>query len=49
MGTTPVALALAATLGVEMPIAALTNRVLFEGLAPRDAIVELMGRTPRPE
>ncbi len=47
--TTPMALALAATLGVEMPIAALTNRVLFEGLAPRDAIVELMGRTPRPE
>lgn len=47
--TTPVALALARTLGVEMPVAALTNRVLFEGLAPRDAIVELMGRTPRPE
>ena len=47
--TTPVALSLARSLGVEMPIAALTNRVLFEGLSPRDAIGELMGRAPRAE
>jgi glycerol-3-phosphate dehydrogenase (NAD(P)+) len=47
--TTPVALALAASLGVEMPIASLTNRVLFDELSPRDAIGELMGRAPRPE
>lgn len=47
--TTPVALEMAAGLGVEMPIAYETNRVLFEGLDPRKALEGLMARTPRPE
>jgi len=49
VNTTPAALALAGTLGVEMPITELTNRVLFEGLSPRDAASLLMERTPKPE
>ena len=36
-------------LGVEMPIAYETNRVLFEGLNPHKALEGLMARTPRPE
>ena len=47
--TTPAALDLARAHGVEMPIAELTNRVLFEGLSPKDALGELMSRQPRPE
>lgn len=47
--TTPVALEMAAGLGVEMPIAYETNRVLFEGLDPHEALEGLMARTPRPE
>ncbi|MCH8973967.1 MAG: NAD(P)-dependent glycerol-3-phosphate dehydrogenase [Chloroflexi bacterium] len=47
--TTPAALDLARAHGVEMPIAELTNRVLFEGLSPKDALGELMARVPRPE
>lgn len=49
VSTTPIALSLAESLGVEMPITELTNRMLFEGLTPRDAITELMGRAPRTE
>jgi glycerol-3-phosphate dehydrogenase (NAD(P)+) len=47
--TTRAALEMAAHHGVEMPIAELTARVLFQGMAPRDAVAELMARTPRPE
>ncbi len=49
VNTTPLALALAGTLGIEMPITELTNRVLFEGLSPREAAALLMDRTPKPE
>lgn len=47
--TTQAALEMAAHHGVEMPIAEMTARVLFNGLAPREALAELMARTPRPE
>jgi glycerol-3-phosphate dehydrogenase (NAD(P)+) len=47
--TTGAALKLAQELDVEMPIARVTQRVLFEGLPARDAIAELMSRPPRPE
>ncbi len=49
VNTTKSALAMAAELNVELPIAQATHRVLFEGLSPRDAIVELMERPPRSE
>ena len=49
VNTTKSALAMAAKLNVELPIAQATHRVLFEGLSPRDAIVELMERPPRSE
>ena len=41
--------ALAMRACVEMPIVEATYRILFEGQAPREAIVELMGRELRPE
>ena len=47
--TTSAALKMAEGLGVEMPIARATYRVLHEGLDPREAVVGLMGRPPRPE
>jgi len=47
--TTGAALKLAQELNVEMPIAQVTQRVLFEGLPAKEAIAELMGRPPRPE
>ena len=47
--TTVAALRIAEDLGVEMPIARATSQVLFEGLDPRQAVVELMARPPRPE
>ena len=47
--TTSAALKMAKELGVEMPIARATYQVLFEGLHPRQAVLELMGRPPRPE
>lgn len=49
VNTTGAALKLAADLNVEMPIAQVTQRVLFENLSPREAIAELMGRPPRSE
>ncbi len=49
VNTTRAALAMANELNVELPIARAAYRVLFEGLAPRDAIVELMERPPRSE
>jgi glycerol-3-phosphate dehydrogenase (NAD(P)+) len=36
-------------LGVEMPITEQTYRVLYEGLAPLDAVHALLGRRQRPE
>ncbi len=47
--TTVAALELARRHGVEMPIAEKTYQVLFEGLEPRRAAAELMGRSPRHE
>ena len=47
--TTPAALRLAERLGVEMPIAAELNAVLYGGVAPRDAVDRLLGREPRSE
>ena len=49
VNTTGAALEMASKLGVDMPIAQVTYRVLFEDLAPRQAIAELMGRPRRPE
>ncbi len=47
--TTVAALKMADSLGVEMPIAQATYRVLYEGLDPQQAAAELMGRPPRSE
>jgi glycerol-3-phosphate dehydrogenase (NAD(P)+) len=49
VNTTGAALAMAQDLGVEMPIAQVTYRVLYEGLTPERAISELMERPPRSE
>lgn len=47
--TTAAAVKMAEELGVEMPIARATYRVVFEGLDPKQAVAELMGRPPRAE
>ena len=47
--TTAAAVALAARLGVEMPIAEATYNILFGGMALDQAIAELMGRAPSSE
>ena len=47
--TTVAALSMAKGLGVDMPITACTYRVLFEGMEPERAVIELMSRAPRPE
>ena len=47
--TTGAALKMAEGLEVEMPIARATYQVLFEGLDPKQAVMELMGRPPRSE
>ena len=44
VNATGAALKIAARLGVEMPIAETTYRVLHEGLSPREAAIELMER-----
>ena len=49
VGTTSAALEMAQALGVDVPIAAATARVLFEGASPQDALLELMARAPRQE
>ena len=49
VNSTIAALKMAAELNVEMPIAQMTYRVIFEGLPPRKAITELMERPPRAE
>ena len=36
-------------MSVEMPICQQIYRILYEGLAPREAVVALMGRTLKPE
>ncbi len=47
--TARVALRLAERAGVELPIAAKVAECLFDGKPPRQAIAELMERTPKPE
>lgn len=47
--TTAAAVKMANKLGVEMPITQAAYRILFEGLDPRQAVAELMGRAPQPE
>lgn len=47
--TTKSAVALAEREGVEMPIATMVHRILFEGLSARQAVPELMARGLRPE
>ncbi len=49
VNSTGAALAMASHLGVEMPIALAINRILFEGLSPQEAAIELMERPPRSE
>ena len=49
VNTTDAAIKMAKKYGVDMPIAQATYRVLFEGLAPKEAIAELMGRPPKSE
>jgi len=47
--TTAAAVKMARELDVEMPITQAAYRILFEGLDPRQAVAELMGRAPQPE
>jgi glycerol-3-phosphate dehydrogenase (NAD(P)+) len=47
--TTSAVLKMGRELGVELPIAEATSRVLFDGLPVEKAIMELMGRPPRAE
>src|SRR5205814_4392996 len=47
--TTKSASALAEREGVEMPIAMMVHRILFDGHTPKRAITELMARELRPE
>ena len=49
VNTTGAALAMAQRLDVEMPIAQVTYRILFEDLPPREAMVELMSRPAQSE
>ena len=49
VNATEAALTVAGGLGVEMPIAEVTYRVLYEGLSAREAAAELMGRPARSE
>lgn len=49
VNATQAALVLANELDVEMPIAEMASRVLFEGLSPQKAMAELMGRPARSE
>jgi glycerol-3-phosphate dehydrogenase (NAD(P)+) len=49
VNTTAAALAMASRLGVEMPIAQVTHRVLFDGLSPKEAAAQLMERPARSE
>jgi glycerol-3-phosphate dehydrogenase (NAD(P)+) len=49
VNATQAALILARELGVEMPIAEMASRVLFDGLSPEKAMAELMARPARSE
>jgi len=47
--TTTGALELASRLKVDMPLTRAISTVLFQGMDPRQAVADLMGRAPRPE
>ncbi len=47
--TSAAAVKMAKQLDVEMPITETTYRVLFQGLDPHQAVIELLGRAPQPE
>ncbi len=47
--STVAALSMAGRLGVEMPIAEYTHKVLFEGMEPERAVMALMSRDPKSE
>jgi glycerol-3-phosphate dehydrogenase (NAD(P)+) len=47
--TTRSACALADEYEVEMPITRAVHQILFDGLSPREAVTELMTRSPKPE
>ncbi len=47
--TTRSVVMLAQRLGIEMPITEAVNAILYEGLSPRQAIIELMGRRLKAE
>jgi glycerol-3-phosphate dehydrogenase (NAD(P)+) len=47
--TTQAVIELAESHGVDMPIAQLTGRVLYEGVSPAEALEMLMNRAPAPE
>ena len=49
VNATQAALVMAKELGVEMPIAEMASRVLFDGLSPQKAMAELMARPARSE
>ena len=49
INTTAAARAMAAELGVEMPISEVTYGILFKGMSVDKAVAELMGRAPTPE
>lgn len=49
VNATQAALQIATRLGVEMPITQVTHQVLFEGLSPQEAGIQLMGRPGRSE
>ena len=49
VNATSAALAMASRLNVEMPIAQVTYRVLFDGLSPKEAAAQLMERPARSE
>ncbi len=47
--TTEAVLQLSERLGVEMPIAHMVGRVLYNGMKPEEMVRGLMGRAPRAE
>lgn len=47
--TSAAAIKMSKQMEVEMPITEATYRVLFQGLDPHQAVIELLGRAPQPE
>ena len=47
--TTLGALKLASSLNVEMPLTQAISTIMFQGVDPRQVVIGLMGRAPKPE